>query len=308
MTQPLSIENKEHVSFITTRTAGSKLWFINDKYLELLVLGVLGRYQEMYGAVIYAFILMGNHYHLIANFPRGNRAKFMRDFNSSVGRLVGRIVKVHGRRSVWARRYSHQVLPNHDDVKHWFYYSALNPVYSGLVARMHEYECYNSFHDAAAGVSRTVKWIDWSAYQLKSRYNKDVKPSDFEKEYKLTYTRLPGTENMSSKEYEEMLLGELKTRQDTAVEARRSAGKGFLGIDGLRSQVVGSEPKNTKTSSRYSFRPLVLTLCLVTKKRFLEAYFAIFDQFVEASRAFRNGDRLALFPRGTYPPLLPVTI
>lgn len=308
MAQPLSIEDKEQISFITTRTGGSKLWLINNKYLESLILGVLGRYQEIYNISLYAFILMGNHYHLIAKFPGGNKAKFMRDFNSSVGRLVGRIVKVHGRRSVWGRRYRPQVLPNYDDVKHWFYYSALNPVTSGLVARASDYEAYNSFYDAAAGISRTVKWIDWSAYQLKSRYNKDISPKDFEHEYKLTFSRLPGYENMSQKEYEDLLYTELRSRQAVAVEERREVGKGFLGIERLKSQVVGAEPRSTKTSRRYTFNPLVLTLCRETRKIFLEAYFTLYDIYKEASAAFRSGDRLASFPSGTYPPQLPAAL
>ena len=308
MAQPLSIENKDMVYLITTRTAGSKLWLINNKYLEELILGSLARYQEIYGVVIYGFILMGNHYHLIAKFPNCNRAQFMRDFNSAVGRLVGRYVKSHGRRSVWARRYSYQVLPRAEDIRHWFYYVALNPVSSGLVRSVKDYPAYNSYFDAAAGRSRTVSWIDWSSYIIAKRFQAELTPEAFKKEYTLRYSRLPEEESKSQLEYEKELSAELYEREAEIVKDRLSEGKGFLGTQRIREQTPGALPRSTKTSSRYSFRPLVLTLCYETKKLYLQMYFAIKDAFLEASYAYRNGDKSVLFPSGTYPPGLLVTI
>ena len=88
MAQPLSIESKDWVYFITTRTAGSRLWLVGNQGLENQILGYLGKYQQRYEAEIYGFILMGNHYHLMASFPKMNRALFMRDFNSAVARAV----------------------------------------------------------------------------------------------------------------------------------------------------------------------------------------------------------------------------
>lgn len=307
MAQPLSIENKDEVYLITTRTAGSRLWLMNNLYLESLILGILGKYQEVYGVVLYAFVVMGNHYHLIARFPNCNRAAFMRDFNSSVARLVGRVVGECGRRSIWARRYAHQVLPNPEDVRHWFYYVALNPVSSGLVSNISDYPSYNSFYDAANFKTRRVTWIDWSKYQIAKRH-RDVKPEQFQKEYTLTFSKLPGDEQISNETYTSELINELRERQADLVKERLSQGKGFLGKDKIKSQSIGAKPKSTKTSERASFRPLVLTLCKETKKTYLQMYFAIQDAFLEASHSFRNGDRGAIFPTGTYPPPLPLTI
>lgn len=63
MSQPLSIENQYEISFITTRTAESRLLLINDKHLEKAILGALARYAIRYEVMIYGFILMGNHNH-----------------------------------------------------------------------------------------------------------------------------------------------------------------------------------------------------------------------------------------------------
>ena len=147
MSQPLSIENPDWVFLITTRTSGSRLWLVNNKQLLDSILGVLAKYSIKYKAILYGFIVMGNHYHLLAQFPERNKALFMRDFNSALARVVGRYVKQHGRRSVWARRYSCQALTRAEDVRNWFFYVALNPVSSGIVQDVSNYLSYNSFED-----------------------------------------------------------------------------------------------------------------------------------------------------------------
>jgi REP element-mobilizing transposase RayT len=302
MSQPLSIEDRDWVFLITTRTAASRLWLINNKKLEYSILASLARYQHIHSAVIYAFILMGNHYHLLASFPKRNRALFMRDFNSAVARLVGRHVSAHGRRSVWARRYSYQVLLRNEDIFHWFYYVALNPVSSGIVKSIRRYPSYNSFSDAAAGRSNSYRWIDWSKYLMKRRHEPGAKPETFSKEYPLILSRLPGYESLSPEAYRYAMHKELNARENSLLQERRRKHSGFLGEKKLKGQASGSSPRTTKTSARYSFRPLVLTLCAKTKKRFLELYFSICKAFKEASAAFRSGDSTALFPAGTYPP------
>lgn len=305
MAQPLSIEDTSWTYLITTRTAGSKLWLVNNPELEKLILGILARYQEIYGVIIYAFVLMGNHYHLLARFPNRNRAPFMRDFNSAVARVIGRYVKAHGRRSVWARRYSYQIVPRNEDILHWFFYIALNPVSSGITRSIREYPSYNSFFDAARGHARKYSWIDWSAYLMKSRYNSSLAPSDFSREYTLRFTRLPGFSDLCDQDYFNKLHTILSERESTIVAQRESQGAGFLGVLKLRSQAAGSTPRTTKTSSRYSFRPLVLSLCPIARRRILDIYFAILERFRQASTAFRSGHLKTVFPSGTYrPPLL----
>ena len=302
MGQQLCIEHKRWTSLITTRTANSRLWFIHNKELENQILGSLARYQEMYGAIIYAFILMGNHYHLVARFPRRNRAHFMRAFNSMVARLVGRLVNEHGRRAVWARRYAAQLLPRNRDIKNWFMYAATNPVSSGLVSSVEQYDSYNSFNDATLGIERTYVWIDWSKYLLKKRYNDEVRPEDFSKEHVLKYSRLPGYEDYTPQEYRETLLRILRERERDLVHERKAKGHGFMGPSKLRAQARGSRPKHTKTSHRHSIRPVVLSLCAKTRNKFIKLYFATLDAFKQASEAFLAGDMTAIFPTGTYPP------
>jgi len=292
--QPLSIENSEWTYLITTRTAGSRLWLIHNRELEERILGCLARYQEIHQAEIFSFIIMGNHYHLIARFPKQNRAQFMRDFNSSVARIVGRYVGEHGRRSVWARRYSYQILPTPEDIKHWFYYVAMNPVHSGLVSHP---------QDAAAGISREYKWLDWNAYFKRRRHNQTISAEGFTKTYTLRFARLPSIKCSSNDEYRIKLLEELESRVAMVVREKKRSGNFFLGNRLLRAQVVGSKPVVTKTSRRHSFRPIVLSLCHKAKLATLSVYFQTLRAFKMASSNFERHLRdYIIFPIGTYPP------
>lgn len=298
MGQPLSIENAEWTYLITTRTAGSKLWLINNPALEKAILGCLAKYQERYNVIIYGFIIMGNHYHLLAKFPQMNRAIFMRDFNSSVARIVGRMVKQHGRRSLWARRYSWQVLLEEEDIRHWFFYLSLNPVSSGITSSINQYPSYNSFQDAIHLRKKKYRWVDWSAYIIRKSYDQLARPTDFEREYELTFSPIPG----EYKVYAEQLSTELLVREENLREVRKINGQGFLGIRKILTQSPGISPRSSKTSTRTSYRPLILTLSVETKRKFLEVYFAIVDLFKESSIKFRTSCFPVIFPEGTYCP------
>ena len=70
MSEQLKINIPEEVCLTTIRTQNSRLWFVNNKKLEEEVLSYLAKYQNIYGVVLYAFILIGNHYHMVAKFPK----------------------------------------------------------------------------------------------------------------------------------------------------------------------------------------------------------------------------------------------
>ncbi|MBP9838206.1 MAG: transposase [Proteobacteria bacterium] len=302
MAQDLSYENSEYCFFATIRTINSRLWFVNNKLLEHKILAFLAKYQEKYQITIYGFILMGNHYHLIAKFPNENKASFFRSFNAIVAKLTNSLVGEYEGGKLWARRVRVQVLPNDDDILHWFYYLVLNPVSSGLVSKISDYESYNSFSDCTKGRVRKFKLVDWSDYRNRVRYNSVLKPNDCLREYKLTYSRLPGFEKLSQKEYAVILHKQMEERRAKLLLERQSQGKSLPSKKYLTQQVPGQRPKNTKTSKRDSYRPLVLTLCKETKQTFLSWYFSLLSKYKNISEQYRRGIRNVIFPNGTYRP------
>lgn len=304
MGQPLSIEDKDTCFLITKRTKGSRLWFVNNRKLEDRVLAHLAKYCEDYGALLFAFVLMGNHYHAIIRFPRENRADFLQAFDAIIVSHVKRHVSGFEDHKLWDGPPRCQPLPNVEDVEHWALYVMLNPVSSGLVRTMAEFDGYSSLGDAITGRTREFKILRAHEYARKKRYNRHLKMEDFITTHKLTYARLPGYEDLSPREYREMMLKKLEKRRQEMVEQRLAEGKGFAGREALRAQLPGTKPNSTKARSREQHRPLVLTLCTETRRYWTELYFSILDAYRKASALFRAGNRLVQFPKGTHLPVL----
>src|ERR1700733_11493829 len=122
MSYPLSIESPDEVCFLTTRTVSSRLWFVNNPKLHERFCAYLAKYAEMYGVLLYGFIIIGNHYHLMARFPESNKAAFLKAFNSITALLCITLVEEHEGGPVWGRRARSQVLPESTDVENWFFY------------------------------------------------------------------------------------------------------------------------------------------------------------------------------------------
>ncbi len=306
--QPLRIEAPQYGSFGTCRTVQSRLWFVNNPRLEQQILGHLTRYREKYRIKLYAFVFQGNHYHPLTQFPYRNRTPFYRDLNARAAESVRLHVKDFQGGPLLARRYSEQALPRQEDIEGEFFYCALQPVHANLTENPFDYPAYNSFLDAINGVEREFKVIDWGKYNAAKRYNRNVSLEDYTTVYKLKYDRLPGYEHLSQEEYKRLMLKKLRTRLVNLLEEKRSQGVKFANKEALKHQKPGSLPKNTKKSTRYSYRPLVLCSCPDAKKEFLEWYFSVYAVYKEASKRYLAGEENVVFPEGTYKPPGPLVL
>jgi REP element-mobilizing transposase RayT len=81
MTRPLRIEYPGAYNHITSRGNERKNIFIN-KGDRKSFLSYLKSAHLRYGAVIHAFCLMNNHYHLFLETPKGNLSQIMRHISS----------------------------------------------------------------------------------------------------------------------------------------------------------------------------------------------------------------------------------
>jgi len=298
----LSFEHPNYCFFATIRTICSRLWLINNPELEERILAYLARYVEHHGVVIYAFIIMGNHYHLLACFPNGNKAAFFRDFNGMISRLTKSRVKMFEGGKLWARRVRSQVVPNNEDIFDRFFYAALNPVAAGLVEKLSEYPSYNSFSDAIRGRVRTFKVVEWQKYNSQKRKRRNIAIAEFTKYHQLSFARLPGYESMTQRQYVNFMNEEAERRRVDLVRSRKESGSGFATAQKLKALEPGQKPRFTKTSTRDTHRPLVLTRCSETKRKFLDWYFGLFAEFRLAAAKFRAGAFNIPFPPGTYRP------
>jgi len=301
------IESKEHSNFITSRSRNSELWFVNNQALTEATLGYLAKFSLRYQAKVYAFAIEGNHIQMPVDFPEDNRSSFMRDFKSCVARSVTRHCPAFKGGTFWGRRYSNEFLPKAPDIEEYFFYTVLQPVNDGLVDKISEFPGYNCFEDAISGIKRKVKVIDWAEYNATKVYKKNVNILDYTEELEFEYSRLPGYENLSQKEYIKLMREKLELHRVESIRKRKERGiSQSLGKRRLLLITPGSLPKNSKRSDINSFRPRVLSSCPKRREKCLNWYFNTLKSYYAASLDYRSGNHKALFPQGTYKPYINV--
>lgn len=290
------IETDEHSDFITSRTRNSRLWFVNNEPLEHRILGLTAKYATRHAITLYGFALEGNHMHIVAQNNELTRAGFLRDRKSTIAGAVPRLTPTYSGGGIWGRRYSNEFLADPVDIENYFFYTVLQPVKDGLVEKISDYPGYNCFHDAVWGIKRTFRIFNLTAYYKATRWGAQVNKKDFFEEFTLEYARLPGYEDLSQKEYALLMTRRLEERRQEILKARAAEGKGFLGRQHLKLIKPGSFPKSTKTSTRTSHRPRVLSGCDIRRAEMRSWYFGIYYRFKAASEAYRAGDLTVEFP------------
>lgn len=295
------IETAEHVSFQTTRSRNSRLWFVDNPTLEQAVLAQVAKLIARYEAKLYAFALEGNHVQFPGLFPELNRADFMRDLNSSIARMIPAFVPSYDGGRFWGRRYSNEFV-SPGSIEDYFFYTVLQAVQDGLVEKISDYPGYNCFHDAVWGIERKLKVVRRREYHMARKRNPKVRIKDFTDTVVLKFERLPGYEHLSQREYALLMEKKLEKRRLEIVRKRKSEGLGFMGREKLLRVKPGSKPRRTKTSTESSHRPRILSRDSEERRELLDWYFGCYFAYKEASRRYRNGELHVEFPPGMYRP------
>jgi putative transposase len=131
--------------------------------------------HHAFDAEIFSFVLMANHFHLIAKFPQGNLSEAMNYFMRETSRVIafesGRINHVYG------TRIFRSELRNFRHFENCYKYIYRNPVEAGLCERVEEYPystlrgllgqshlaipvACDPFLFGADGVERTLAWLN----------------------------------------------------------------------------------------------------------------------------------------------------
>ncbi len=106
-----------------------EVWSIMSNYLFFI--------STAYKVEIHSFVLMSNHFHLIARFPEGNMVQamnyFMRETSRVISRSSGRINQTYG------GRYFRSAITKPHYLEHVYKYVYRNPIEAGLSKKVEEY-------------------------------------------------------------------------------------------------------------------------------------------------------------------------
>jgi len=121
---------------VTTRGNERKDIFKSDRDRERF-LEYLQSASERYGAVVHAYCLMSNHYHLLVQTPQGNLSQIMRHINGAYTTYYNTKRKRFGH--LLQGRYKAILVDKDAYAQELSRYVHLNPVWAGMAKRPEEY-------------------------------------------------------------------------------------------------------------------------------------------------------------------------
>ncbi len=240
MARPLRIEYKGAVYHILSRGNQGEEIFSDDSDREYFV-EVLQRAKEKYGIEVYAYCIMGNHYHLLISTPEGELTKAMHYIGSSYGSYLRRYRGMTGH--VFAGRYKSLCVEKESYLLELSRYIHLNPVRAGIVKSPEKYPWSSYRYYIGKKMSPdwlSTEWLmDKCGKRLKTRQRKyrEYVEAGIENSSKYPVEKIVGQAILGSKEFvKKVLKGLKKTRKLKDVTARKRF-EGKMDLDELYQEV-----------------------------------------------------------------------
>ncbi len=106
-----------------------KVWSIYENYLHFI--------HHAFNIEIFSFVLMSNHFHLLARAPDNNLSAamtyFMRETSREIARCAGRINQTYG------TRFSRTLISTHHHYLCAYKYVYRNPIEAGICSKVEDY-------------------------------------------------------------------------------------------------------------------------------------------------------------------------
>ena len=154
MARPLRIEYPSAFYHVTSRGNEQKDVFKSQKDREKF-LSYLESATERYGAVIHAYCLLSNHYHILLETPAGNLSQIMRHINGAYTIYFN--IKRKRAGHLFQGRFKAILVEADEYATELSRYIHLNPVRAGIVARPEEYQ-WSSYRNYI-GQGKTPEWL-----------------------------------------------------------------------------------------------------------------------------------------------------
>ena len=154
MARPLRIEYPGAVYHVMNRGGSRQKIFLDKPDYEAFV-NTVGEIHDRWRVELFAYCLMGNHYHVCLRTPEGNLSRVMRHLD---GLYTQRFNRMHRRDGALFRgRYKAIVVDKDAYLAQVVRYIHLNPVEAGLVEEPEVYEW--SSHRFYLRPKQAPKWL-----------------------------------------------------------------------------------------------------------------------------------------------------
>ena len=262
------------------------------RLLTGLVGSALARAQAYYNLEVFALVVMGNHFHLVARAPDKNLSLAIGYFKARISEGINLL---YGRRgTLWERRFDAEPILDDQAAMDRTLYTAVNPVRAGLVDRAEQWPGLLAVGGLEPRNELTFEYLDRSAWHHEGRPD-DLNP--YFKTVTLRLSVLPEWAAVTGSTYPHELQGLLRDRER---QARAEHGKAALGLNKLAQ----TNPEQQPVSSKRSPRPYCHCFCPQRREQHLAEVHALHQAYEPCSERFRLYERNTPFPEGTYPPPL----
>ena len=307
MGRPLRVQQQDAVYFITNRCHQQRFFLVPSRAVNAIILGCLCRAALEHGIVVYGYVFMSNHFHLLVGAPGLNLGEFMRDFQSMLAREINGLRDRTGH--FWEGRYkSEHVLDDESMIERMVYMMA-NPTEAGLVEHPEKWPGVCSWDAHRSGGEVTGQHLLKKEYR---RYRQTHPDSDetFEEvranweqaTFTLQLARLPVWRDVDDDTYVERLRELVDAECDRIRRDRKTRRKDFLGAWGVRAQHWNRRPKTIERSPQ----PLCHSCDPQKRAEHREMIATVTGLYRRAMKKLREGTprqkARVSFPHGTYPP------
>ncbi len=286
---------------VTVRTFQSRFLLRPGPSLNEIVGGVLGRAQTLHPVRCHFVIFMSTHFHLLLSVDDANQlARFMEYVNSNIALEVNRL---YGwTRDVWDDRY-HAILVSGEEAAQVdrLRYLLSNGVKEGLVAHASEWPGVHSVREILAGEPVRGFWFNRTQESAARKRGEDFDRLKYATEENFELTPLPCWAHLTPEDYRKRVAELVEAVESEARAELARTGRVPLGVAAILRQKPDDRPAWRKKSPA----PLYHAATKAVRKAFWEAYATFVAAFREAADRWREGDRSARFPIGSFPPGLP---
>ena len=303
MAHQIRVFRRGAVYHVTNQTYRGELRLSPGRVVNLLVEGCLGKAARKYGVRLSAFIIMGNHFHLILQAPRYNLDRFMEYFQRELSWRLNRSRGVGA--TNFPLRYQAEEIGSVEDFERLVARILCNPVRARLVGAADQWPGVSSLDMHRSGEPRRVvrhatrtQAEDIHVHGLSAELERSLEPVDLELSPPPFWAELD--------------FGEVQARISALVDAEQERLQAE--IERSAERVVG--PNRIERES-HDDRPdrvcwRAPTRVISRDPDFEAAYHAWYEdvrtRYRRSARRWRQHREWRDYPPGTFPPGWPTCI
>jgi REP element-mobilizing transposase RayT len=287
---------------VTNRTIQGRFLLKPSRRLNVLLVGILGRAQRLYGVKLHACVVLSNHFHLLLSVDSAFQlAQFMAYFQGNLAKEAGRLYNWKG--PFWHRRYSHVLVSDEEAAQVGrLRYMLENSCKEDLVSSPLAWPGVSSTRALVAGEELKGIWVDRTRERMAGTRLGQESRSRFREKEEVKISPLPCWSHLSSAA-RQARVGEMVAQVERETAKRHQVERTRpLGAEAVLLQ----DPRARPDHSNWSPAPMFHCISEEARQALREARSLFCDAFRRAAMKWRRGDRSANFPEGAFLPPTPL--